>query len=306
MTPFLANLVLFSPLLAIAALILYILDRADHLRRGSGLIPELERVPLPGEEEEEGEGEEEVEEEYDEEYDDEGPPELVDPSPELVDPSPDDVPGPGDEGVPTNPPMPIPMPTPVAAPRTRTVGTKKARSLASRDQRRAYHEFQLSQQEARTRAAAATAADHDERVFAEKRRRALVEEEIDERVRAARAARAAEERAAEERHRRDVQCLKGIVMGGGGEGEGEGGAWELGALAAGVGGGRSGEWVAGVLRAEGMVGVKGGGVCAVVTEAGWYVRVGPREMAVLYRELEGRGRMEWGEMARVLEGTLKL
>ncbi|KAH8146349.1 uncharacterized protein LAJ45_09542 [Morchella importuna] len=264
MTPFLSNLLLFSPLLAIAALILYVLDRAENLRRGAGLIPDPAPAPLPTPEEAETEAEKEAAaEEEEEEEEEEGPPELIDPSdtasnhssnPDLQTPPhghlyPDED-APELQGAPTDPVFPNPAFAP--APRTRTVGTKKARSLASRDQRRAYHEFLRSQQEERARAAAATAADDEERVFAEKRRRALVEEEIDERVKMQRAQRATEERAAAERYRRDVERLKGFVAG---DGEGEGRAWELAALAGKVG--RSVEWVRGVLRAEGLVGMRG-------------------------------------------------
>ncbi|KAL9089778.1 MAG: hypothetical protein Q9165_005572 [Trypethelium subeluteriae] len=71
--------------------------------------------------------------------------------------------------------------TAVAA--NRNVGAKKARSLARREQRRAYHEFQRSRGEAQRAAERADAEERETAVYEEKRRRAVAEMEIEERRR---------------------------------------------------------------------------------------------------------------------------
>ncbi|KAF2231977.1 hypothetical protein EV356DRAFT_271616 [Viridothelium virens] len=65
----------------------------------------------------------------------------------------------------------------------RNVGAKKARSLARREQRRAYHEFQRSRGEAQRAAERADAEERETAVYEEKRRRAVAEMAIEERRR---------------------------------------------------------------------------------------------------------------------------
>ena len=81
-----------------------------------------------------------------------------------------------------------------ALPNTRVVGTKKARSLARRSQRRAYNEFLRSQGEATRAAAAAEAAQHEANAAQERSRRSAADA-------------AAEMRLAEERQTRKELAL---------------------------------------------------------------------------------------------------
>nr|POF24040.1 hypothetical protein CFP56_54976 [Quercus suber]POF24054.1 hypothetical protein CFP56_54990 [Quercus suber] len=63
-------------------------------------------------------------------------------------------------------------------PTVRDVGAKKAKSMARRDQRRAYHEFQRSQGEAQRARDAEGAAERDAALAAEKERRRVVAAEV--------------------------------------------------------------------------------------------------------------------------------
>lgn len=291
MSPFLTNLLMFSPLLFLAALILYILDRAENLRRGAGLLPPETVDP------EEGEKLEDPSITYDEEYDEELYESEGEAGEEEEAPAADLFPGePSQEGGTENPAPHLPATQPPnRAPRTRTVGAKKARSLARRDQRRAYHEFLQSQQSERARRAAEVGEEEEERLFEEKRRRALVEEEITVRREQERVERIEAERKREEERRRDVDRVRVIVTA---RGKGEKKAWSLEELAKVVG--RDQAWVKEALKLEGLVGGKEG-EWRMITAEGWYVVVGEAELRVLYTELEKRGKMEWKEMAKVLE-----
>ena len=72
-----------------------------------------------------------------------------------------------------------PRPTPA----NRVVGAKKAKSLARKDQRRAYHEFHRQEAELRRLQEQEGAEEREAALTAEKARRAQVEEEIRERER---------------------------------------------------------------------------------------------------------------------------
>lgn len=175
-------------------------------------------------------------------------------------------------------------------PRTRNVGAKKARSLARRDQRRAYHEFLHSQAAMRASAAAAIAEEEHDRMFEEKRRRALIEDEIAAKKEAERKARLEAEKKGAEKERGDVEELKKKVA--------APGAWRVSAL----GGKRSEAWGVEVLRREGLVGkVRGGEDVGIITGEGWYVRLGERQLELISGEIEKKGRMEWREIADRLE-----
>ncbi|KAK0615499.1 hypothetical protein DIS24_g11754, partial [Lasiodiplodia hormozganensis] len=85
-----------------------------------------------------------------------------------------------------------------AAAATRQVGAKKARSLARRDQRRAYHEFVRTQAEAQRAREREGAEEREAELFEEKRRRAVAEAAVEERARREREERRERERRARE------------------------------------------------------------------------------------------------------------
>ncbi|KAF8473557.1 hypothetical protein BDZ91DRAFT_759930 [Kalaharituber pfeilii] len=369
---FVTNLLLFSPLLIIAFVVLAVLDRLDASRAsrsppetGNG-IAEEEWVPLGSDagggagdskaggngessqnEEREGEAESEFEvirrpvshsptvedaDEEEEEYgDDEDEYELITPpgprsrSRSDSDPS---AAGPSTGAGATNPHQPssgdAPQPQnqaptpPHRPPRTRTVGTKKAASLARRDQRRAYNEFIRSQALAAAEAARAVEEELQEKQFEEKRRRALAEEEIDARREKERLQRLEREREEERRWREDVEAIKREVMSGaGGAGRGRR-AWNIKRDLVPLVKGRNDRWVVETLEREGLVGTRegdggGGGngdigewEMGMVTGKGWYVIVGKRDIEKVYEGLEeagGQG-MSWGELGRMLQEVL--
>ncbi|PVI01224.1 hypothetical protein DM02DRAFT_671456 [Periconia macrospinosa] len=136
-----------------------------------------------------------------------------------------------------------PRPTPA----NRTVGTKKAKSLARKDQRRAYHEFHRSQAEQRRLAEEAGREERERILIEEKSRRAGEERRIAEKVREERDRKKEEERreVEEERGRRertvsrvrDEMERKGVV--------------DLGALATQEGKDRV--WIERLVRASGIM-----------------------------------------------------
>jgi hypothetical protein len=97
------------------------------------------------------------------------------------------------------------------ATQSRVVGAKKAKSLARKDQRRAYHEFVRQQAEQQRAAEADGAEEREEALYEEKRRRAAIEDEIRSRLKEERDSKKEEERkeAEEDRRHREI-CLSHV------------------------------------------------------------------------------------------------
>ncbi|RPB06041.1 hypothetical protein L873DRAFT_1727050 [Choiromyces venosus 120613-1] len=317
--PFIRSFILLTPLLALGAVVVYVYEQTNKRRIQAAaseksptveepLLAEAEPQPTPladGEAEDHDDDDDDddddgVEEEFPQDAETEElmrqwqaqNPDFAIP-PELQD---DGIPGGNEGGLPQigaggmGAAGPAGGQTRPHIPRTRNVGAKKARSLARRDQRRAYHEFLHSQAAMRASAAAAIAEEEQDRMFEEKRRRALIEDEIAERKEAERKARAEAERKGAEKERGDVEGLKKKVA--------VPGAWRVSVL----GGKRGEEWSVEVLRREGLVGkVRGGEDVGIITGEGWYVRLGERQLELISGEIEKKGRMEWREIADRLE-----
>ncbi|CUS14238.1 unnamed protein product [Tuber aestivum] len=172
----------------------------------------------------------------------------------------------------------------------KNVGAKKARSLAQRDQQGAHLELLHSHAAMRASTPAATAVEEHDRIFEERRRPSLIEDEIATRKEAEKKARFEGEWQGAEKERGDVEGLKQKVA--------VPGAWRVSAL----GGKRGEEWSVEVLRREGLVGkVRGGDDVGIITGEGWYVRLGERQLESISGEIEKKGRMEWREIADRLE-----
>ena len=173
---------------------------------------------------------------------------------------------------------------PRATPANRAVGAKKAKSLARKDQRRAYHEFHRQEAEMRRLQEAEGKEERDAALAAEKARRAAAEAEIVERERKERE-RVREERereAAEEAERRE-RVVRSVR-----EGVETRGALDLGALAWEEG--KDTLWVERVVRASGVLkALEGEGAKVVVTRAGWVVRVDRELLGQACREAEEFG-----------------
>lgn len=162
-------------------------------------------------------------------------------------------------------------------PAHRNVGAKKAKSLARRDQRRAYHEFQRAQGDAQRAREAEGAAEREAAQAAEKARRREAERKVEERKAREREGRREQERRAreEEMRRREgaVRLVRAQLE--------ESGRSDLFKVAKMVGGEVDEEWVEWILSASGMLGTKGE-VLTMVTGMGWCVSVGRQEMERAY------------------------
>ncbi|TKA67337.1 hypothetical protein B0A49_08751 [Cryomyces minteri] len=93
----------------------------------------------------------------------------------------------------------------------RAIGAKKAKSLARKDQRRAYHEFMRSQGEAQRAQEAVDAEEREAAIYEEKRRRAVAEQALEaDRRREREARREAERKAREEEVRVQKVVLRRV------------------------------------------------------------------------------------------------
>jgi hypothetical protein len=199
----------------------------------------------------------------------EEPAENVDEPPEEAETlQPDQVPV-VDEGQP-GPAHPAP-----AQPQ-RNVGAKKAKSLARKDQRRAYNEFMRSQGDAQRSRDAEGAAEREETLAAERERRRAVEAALEakrEKERHDRRRREETERQEEmQRRERVVNIVREELR--------ERKACNLFKVAEMVGDADQ-EWVERMVQASGLLGRKGDEL-TMITTTGWAVRVTADDMQLMY------------------------
>lgn len=204
-------------------------------------------------------------------------------------------------------PAHLPGNQPRLTPQNRAIGAKKAKSLARKDQRRAYHEFVRQRSEAQRLADAEGAKEREEAMREEKQRRAAVEMEIEERARREREVRREEERREAEAERLRRERVVDAVR----EGLELRGLVDL--KEVGKSEGRDVQWVERLARASGLVGgreVKGG-ICTMTTGTGWAVKVDEAVMRKVYaRAVEiglGKesGRVSWEELGGLLDEVVK-
>lgn len=173
-----------------------------------------------------------------------------------------------------------PAPGPARDPQVpiaRNVGTKKAKSLARRDQRRAYHEFQRSQGEAQRARDAEGAAEREAALAEERARRKAAEAAVE-----AKKAKEREQKRKQERQewedeikRRDlaVKIMRDEIAGQR--------ICNLQLVAKQVGGGVTKDWTEKILSASGILGEKDNST-TLLTGTGWVVRVGEDDMKQAY------------------------
>ncbi|KAF9695594.1 hypothetical protein EKO04_006470 [Ascochyta lentis] len=180
---------------------------------------------------------------------------------------------------------------PRPTPQNRAVGAKKAKSLARKDQRRAYHEFHRQEAELRRLQAAEGAEERDAALAAEKARRAAAEAEIVERERREREERKREvEREVEEERERRERVVRSVR-----EEVESVGAVDLVDVAWTEGKGRV--WVERLVRASGVLGqLAREGAKVLVTSQGWLVRVDKEIMERAYAEAEKFGVVHGGKV----------
>ena len=190
---------------------------------------------------------------------------------------------------------------PRPTPQNRAVGAKKAKSLARKDQRRAYHEFHRQEAELRRLQEAEGAEEREAALAAEKARRARIEAVIAEREREEREERKREverEQAEEaERRERVVQTVRQSVE--------DTGCVNLVDVAWAEGKDRV--WVERLVRASGLLAqLQRDGTHAVITSQAWLVRVDAQLMQRAYAEAEAfgnknAGRVSFAEFGSILE-----
>ncbi|KAJ4325245.1 hypothetical protein N0V94_000767 [Neodidymelliopsis sp. IMI 364377] len=181
---------------------------------------------------------------------------------------------------------------PRPTPQNRAVGAKKAKSLARKDQRRAYHEFHRQEAELRRLQAAEGAEERESALAAEKARRAAAEAAIVEKERKEREdrKREVEREQAEEQERRErvVREVRERVE--------AGGAVDLVDVAW-----REGKdqlWVERLVRASGVLAqLSRDGAQVMITSRGWLVRVDKELMQKAYKEAEAFGEIHAGKIS---------
>jgi hypothetical protein len=186
------------------------------------------------------------------------------------------IPFPLDAGEgPANPNPNVPRNTPA----NRTVGAKKAKSLARKDQRRAYHEFHRQEAELRRLREQEGAEEREAELAAEKERRARIEADIAAKEREERAKRKEEERREQEeeneKRERVVERVRREVR--------QRGCVDL--LEEGRREGKDRLWVTRLVKASGLLSqLPTEGSKVIITADGWLVKVDQDIMAQAYRD----------------------
>ena len=191
-------------------------------------------------------------------------------------------------------------------PPERNVGAKKAKSLARRDQRRAYNEFMRSQGEAQRARDAEGATEREAALAVEKERRRAAEVALE----AKKAKEREQRRQREETERKEEICRRELAVSLVKEELEARNMCDLSKTAQLVGDDVDEEWVERILRATGVIGKKGD-TMTMVTSTGWVVRVTAEDMAKLYTTAAENGiggddgRIEYDELGAVLETMIR-
>ncbi|KAK4542689.1 hypothetical protein LTR36_006261 [Oleoguttula mirabilis] len=194
----------------------------------------------------------------------------------------------------------------VNIPTQRNVGAKKLKSIARRDQHRAYHEFQRSQGEAQRALDAEGASEREASLAAERERRRVAEAAFE----AKKAEERKQKREQERRQREDEISRRELVISIVRRELEQSRMCDLFTVANQVGGDVDEEWVEKILGASGMLGRKGS-VITMITSTGWAVRVSAEDMAKLYHSVMERdggdedGAVSHELLGKTLENCLK-
>lgn len=186
------------------------------------------------------------------------------------------------------------------------VGAKKAKSLARKDQRRAYNEFMRSQGEAQRAKDAEGAGEREAALAAERERRRAVEREVEARKSKEREAK----REREDRERREVARRTELVLETVQDELSSHRMCDLFRLSRLVGDDADEEWIEQVLKASSILGSSDGAV-TMITTRGWVVRVTSEDMAALYKAAivsnmgDEHGQISNEELGALLEMKLR-
>lgn len=196
---------------------------------------------------------------------------------------------------------------PANGPAQRNVGAKKAKSLARRDQRRAYHEFQRAQGEAQRAKDKEGEGEREAAQAAEKERRKAAEAKLE-----AKKAKEREQRREQERREREEEIARretavAIVRR---ELE-ERRMSNLFEVARSVGGDADDVWVERILNASGVLGKDADGTLTMVTSTGWLVKVDKEDMLKTYKKAaesgmgDENGKIGFDKLGGLLQDILK-
>ncbi|KAK4575001.1 hypothetical protein LTR86_000851 [Recurvomyces mirabilis] len=191
-------------------------------------------------------------------------------------------------------------------PNQRNIGAKKAKALARRDQRRAYHEFQRAQGDAQRAADAEGAAEREADLAKERERRRAAEAAVEaKKAKERETKKAAGQREREEELQRRESAVK-IVR----EELEDRRMSDLDRVARRVGLDVDAEWVERIITVAGLLGRKGD-VTTMVTSTGWAVRVSADDMQSVYQQAlkttggEVTGKIGFEELGSMLEARLR-
>ena len=189
----------------------------------------------------------------------------------------------------------------------RNVGKKKAKSLARKDQRRAYNEFMRSQGDAQRARDREVAAAYEQEIAAERLRRAVVEAELEQKLRLAKEKKKQEERITWEndiaRRKKAIEQVRRSM---------KAQSWaDLKAVARDVGGGADAGWVEKLCRAEGILQEDNREVATLVTGLGFIVRVSQNDLreacdrATSREPTAEKKEVSWEELGEFLDDVIR-
>lgn len=193
-------------------------------------------------------------------------------------------------------------------PAQRNVGAKKSKSLARKDQRRAYNEFMRSQGEAQRARDAEGAAEREAELDAERERRRIAASIVE-----GKRAREREQRKERERLERETEISRrdealGMVR----RELNEAGMVNLFDIASNVGADADEVWVERILNAGGVLGWSPDGErLTLILSTGWVARISRHDMQRVYEKAasggsaDSKGRISFEDIGGLLEEVLR-
>jgi hypothetical protein len=195
---------------------------------------------------------------------------------------------------------------PANTPAHRNVGAKKAKSLARKDQRRAYNEFMRSQGDAQRAEDAKDAAEREATLAAERERRKAATATLEAKKAKEREQKRETERKQREEEIRSRELAITLVR----ETLDAQRVCDLFKVAKQVGGHADEEWVERIVRSSELVGMRNG-VLTMITSVGWAVRICQQDVRQLYENAavqdisDESGAIGYDQLGSLFENILK-
>lgn len=188
----------------------------------------------------------------------------------------------------------------------RNVGAKKTKSLARKDQRRAYNEFMRSQGDAQRAEEAKDAAEREATLAVERERRKAAAAALEAKKAKEREQKREAERKQREEEIRSRELAISLVR----EALDDQRMCDLFKVARQVGGDVDEEWVERIIRSSDLVGMRNG-VLTMITSVGWAVRVSQQDVRQLYENAavqdmsDESGAVTYEQLGGMFENILK-